>query len=317
MTGSASGRRNRRGTRSPATRPKPEGTDRESSPNREDRLTELHDRLAEGVERLQTSEGWQQLLEGASRLHRYSFNNVMLLLSQMETVSSVAGFKAWQRAGRQVRKGERGLWILAPNTRRLEVEDEQTGETQKVTKLSGFRAIPVWDITQTDGPELPQPVTLSGDAPAALWDGLVGVLAERGYRVERTEIPGGAKGDTSPDGLTRIDPRGTPLEQLAVLFHETAHVLLGHLEEIDLYQVHRGRFEVEAESVAFIGMTASGLEVGDWSFEYAAGWSRRNPDLVQETATKVVKVANQLLDALSPEKEAEQESVRESLPQEM
>jgi hypothetical protein len=288
------------------TGPKGRGDREAAAEKREQRLEDLHAKLAEGVEKLTTSEGWKHMLSISSKLHRYSAFNVLLLMMQNPDVTAVAGYKAWQAMGRQVRRGEQALWVLAPVKYKEEVEDEKTGEKGSAVRVRGFKPASVWDISQTDGPELPTPPKpLEGEAPAAFWDGLVGVLQAEGYTVERTKIPGGAKGDTSPDKKVRIDTRGTPLEQLAVLAHEVAHVKLGHIEDIDQYRTHRGRFEVEAESTAFIIMSAMDLDTTEWSADYCAGWAKRNPDLVQETASKVVKTANGILDELAPTLEQE------------
>ena len=85
-----------------------------------------------------------------------------------------------------------------------------------------------------------------------------------------------------------------------MLAHEHAHVALGHLDKIDEYRVHRGPFEVEAESTVFVTMTALGFDTGNWSADYVAGWQQTSPEAMAETAARVVSTAHQTLEALSP-----------------
>lgn len=271
----------------------------------------LHQKLTEGVSRLGSPEGWKAMLSMRSRMHHYSFRNMMLILDQKPEATMVAGYKDWLNKYKRAPIKGTAIYYWAHHDRWVEEPDEKTGEMKRVKK-PGFHPTHGFDVSDTkpldpDAPELPlrKDVKLTGQAPAALWDGLVGLLAQEGYVVERTPVGGGVRGDTSPDGNVRIDPEGTPLEQLAVLFHETAHVLNGHIEDIDQYRHHRGQFEAEAESVAWIGMTSCGLEVGDWSFDYINQWARGDQDLLKKTAEKVCKVSDRLVDALMPERDIE------------
>ena len=136
----------------------------------------------------------------AARFHNYSFNNTLLLLAQKPEASQVAGYTLWQQLGRQVAKGEKGLVILAPVTRRI--NDETTEETQPggsrgsarpvagpveqrtvergPRRVVGFRPAYVWDVSQTTGDPLPQPPMprlLAGQAPDGLWDALAAQCA--------------------------------------------------------------------------------------------------------------------------------------------
>jgi hypothetical protein len=274
----------------------------EAAAQRKERLEALHGQLVEQVEALTSSEGWKHMLQMAAKMHRYSFQNTLLILAQRESATQVAGYRAWQKLGRQVVKGAQAIWVLGPVTYKTgEAQNEATGETQALYKLRGVKPVPVFDLADTTGPELPKPAHLTGDAPKELWDGLTRLLDERGFAVERAEIYGGTQGDTSPtDHRVRIDSRLAPMEALAVLAHEYAHVALGHLDKIDLYKIHRGPFEVEAESTVFVTMSALGFDTGNWSADYVAGWGQTSPDAMAETAARVVATAHQTLEALSP-----------------
>jgi hypothetical protein len=222
-------------------------------------------------------------------------------LAQRENATQVAGYRTWQKLGRQVVKGAQAIYVLGPVTYKTEAQNEATGETQAQYKLRGFKPVPVFDLADTTGPELPKPAHLTGDAPKELWDGLTRLLNERGFTVERAEIFGGTQGDTSPtDHRVRIDSRLAPMEALAVLAHEHAHVALGHLAKIDEYRNHRGPFEVEAESTVYVTMSALGFDTSEWSADYVAGWQQTSPDAMAETAAKVVGTAHETIERLTP-----------------
>jgi hypothetical protein len=164
-----------------------------------DRLAALHDRLTAQVEDLVDSDRWKQFLAVAARFHRYSANNVLLLLSQMPSATRVAGYRRWQSLGRQVRRGEAGLAILAPCVSRARPLDDTEAEERPelVRVLQGFRVAYVWDISQTDGEPLPEvrPTLLAGQAPDGLWDALAAQVHQAGFELRRGAC-GGANGRT-------------------------------------------------------------------------------------------------------------------------
>jgi hypothetical protein len=105
-------------------------------------LQEIHDRLVAAVEGLVSSEEWRAMLEVAARFHRYSTNNQLLIYVRCPQATRVAGYRAWQRLGRQVRKGSRGIAILAPCRRRVAAEErEDDQERGRVEILTGFRVV--------------------------------------------------------------------------------------------------------------------------------------------------------------------------------
>lgn len=113
------------------TRPSPE----EAAAIRTERLEGLHGQFVEQVETLTTSEGWKHMLQMAAKMHRYSFQNTLLILGQRENATQVAGYRAWQKLGRQVIKGAQAIWVLGPVTYKTEPQNEATGETQALYKL--------------------------------------------------------------------------------------------------------------------------------------------------------------------------------------
>ena len=248
--------------------------------------------LADGVANLTTTENWRRHLEAQGRFHRYSFNNVLLLMAQRPDASRVAGFSTWRRLGRQVRTGERALWILAPMVRRRRPAgtadadadadwgpEEDRGGGGPVGRgggdgddgrvVRGFRYVPVFDITQTEGDDLPTVCDrLEGDDPAGRFDTLVGVAGSIGYRVEDHGFGGSVNGDCSHVlRRIRVECSVAPRQRVKTLAHELAHALL-HEQADD-----RALAELEAESTAFVVCRALGIDSGRYSFGYVAVWS--------------------------------------------
>src|SRR5215210_7254112 len=125
-------------------------------------MSDLMRQLEAGVQAIQTSDAFKRYLKTAARFHQYSPNNVLLILAQKPEATRVAGYHAWQQLGRQVKQGEKAISIFAPRPYRVTTEDE-AGEEQTRKGLT-FRAVPVWDISQTDGDPIPtmEAPTLTG-----------------------------------------------------------------------------------------------------------------------------------------------------------
>ena len=262
-----------------------------------DKVRELHDQLLAGVEALVDSDRWRQFLAVTARFHRYSLNNVLLILLQAPHATRVAGYRRWQSLGRQVRKGERGIAIFAPCVYRARpLDDDEAEASPGLAKvLRGFRLAYVWDISQTDGDPLPDvaPELLAGQAPAGLWDALAAQITAAGYELERGSC-GGANGRTD-FAARRVTVRDDVDDAQAVrtLVHELAHVSLHDPAEATH---HRGTAEVEAESVAYVVCSAAGMAPADYSFPYVARWSDGDPTAARLTAERVVTTARKVLE---------------------
>ena len=292
---------------------------------RTDRLEALHQQLAAGVEAIRDGKAWADWLTVASRLHTYSFNNQILIAMQKPEARMVAGYGAWQAMGRQVRKGEKAIWILAPVTRRARTDADGTVDGDDLAGTSpapepattgagrgrgsvvGFRGAGVFDVSQTDGdpiPTPPAPQLLEGHAPPGLWDALTEVITARGFTVARcataAEI-GGANGLT--DYSTRaVTVRGDVDDAQAVktLAHEAGHVLLHNPADRSEGPACRDLIEVEAESVAYLVAAHHGLDTADYTFAYIAGWAGRDNEAITSTARRVLDTARTLIAATDP-----------------
>ena len=171
-------------------------------------LDKLHAQLSDGILALNDPQAWQAWLKFSSQFHRYSFGNSLLIMLQDPQATHVAGYQAFKAMGRQVRRGETGIKVLAPITRREPrlddaghpVRDDQ-GRPVNRTQVVATKPVTVFDVRQTDGPPLPDPkvgeaVLLTGQAPAGLWDRLQDILGERGFDVRRGADLGGPNGYT-------------------------------------------------------------------------------------------------------------------------
>jgi len=265
---------------------RPPPTDREA-PAMTSNTEQLLETLTDGVAALIDSEQWAAMLAAAAKFHSYSANIQLLILLQAPQATRVAGFRRWQSLGRQVRKGERGIAILAPclyrptktnpagqehNTSTASNSDGETTGPTSAGQLRGMRVAHVFD-PQTDGEPLAEitPEPLTGQAPAAMWAALAEQVGAHGYRIERGQCRG-ANGYTDPAGrLVQVRADVEPAMAARVLAHELAHLECGHCEHGG-YRC-RGRCEVEAESVAWLISAHFGLDTGSHTLPYVAGWA--------------------------------------------
>lgn len=275
-----------------------------------DRAEALHSQLLDRVGQLRTSKEWLDAMVTAARFHDYSFGNWVLLWSQAETrgtqITRPAGYRAWQRLGRQVRRGERGYQILAPVTRKAKGTDKGDEETPQV--LVGFRVATVFDIAQTDGEPLPDagPRLLSGEAGATLVDAAIGMIQAEGFTFSLGKLRG-------PNGVTRpvtrevvVDGRLEGAQITKTTVHELAHVLMhANSETVDC----RGQVEVEAESVAYVVCAAAGLDTSSYSVAYVAGWAETTdaPErILLATGERIVAASRRILDHIAKRSSSDQ-----------
>ncbi|MDK9322193.1 ImmA/IrrE family metallo-endopeptidase [Propionibacterium freudenreichii] len=268
----------------------------------------LQQSIAEQVEQLRQSEQWTRFLAFAQTFHRYSLNNLLLILAQNPEATHVAGYRTWQSIGRQVRKGERGIRIFGGREVRRTVEDEKTGE-EKEERGVRFFPVSVFDKSQTDpiDPEADDPGEiahqLTGDDPAGIAEAVTDWLTGQGWTVERETIPGETNGYTTTDGSRRvvIDADLSPAQAAKTALHEAAHVILHAEEDAAEYVAHRGVKETEAESVAYIVAGTLGLDTAAYSIGYVAGWSGCEAETIKATAANVLRAAHTLVDAITEE----------------
>jgi hypothetical protein len=254
-------------------------------------------KLMDALERGQ-SDALKTFLRVMSRFYRYSWGNILLIYSQRPDATHVAGFHGWLKMRRFVRKGEKGIVILAPMVGRKKSDDEITEDTQ--TRLFGFRAAHVFDVSQTDGDPLPEFATVNGD-PQGYGDRLKQFVATQKIALEYDAKIAPAKGMSSGGKITLL-PDMPPAEDFAVLAHEAAHELL-HRGDRRKETTHAVR-ETEAEAVAFVVCQAIGLDLNTSSSDYIQLHSGDRATLAESLAF-VQQTASAILQAINPQAVAE------------
>ena len=298
-------------------------------------MKEITDRLEAGVCGVLDSENYKSYLTSMSKFHTYSFRNTILIFLQKPDASLVAGAGKWQSEFERTRKqGERGLKILAPNfykvKKRIPKKDPDTGEPikdkdgkplmdeQEIT-VPDYRVVSVYDISQTEGKELPEAHVnmLSGDVER--FEELQAALEKSSpYAISIEPILDGAKGRCFyNEQRIAVNEGMSELQTLKTAIHEVAHARLyeKNLHLAEDKRPDKATCEVQAESVAYAVCQYWGLDTSDYSFGYIANWSSgRNLEELQASLETIQAAANDLINEmeihlleLQQQREAQQE----------
>lgn len=241
------------------------------SEKKEQMLNEVLNRLEDGVRQVYRSDEWKRYLSVMSKFHTYSCRNSLLIYLQKPDATHVAGYQVWKKEfGRQVRKGEKGIRILAP----VKIKQADAVSEKNEYVISGFRTACVFDISQTWGDPVPLSLcqTLQGkveDYP--LFINALLLASPVQVRFEKTAE--GIRGLYRPlDEEIIISPGMPECQTVKTLLHEIAHALL-HKDNRSSAHEERVRREVEAESVAYAVSSCFGIDTSSYSFSYIAAWA--------------------------------------------
>ena len=286
----------------------------------DERVAELTEKLESGVLDIYASDNYAQYISAMAKFHSYSFGNALLILMQRPDASRVAGFNTWKQLGRQVKRGEKGIMILAPCnfSAVLEYEkiDPKTGRAilgpdgQPMTKKmpinpNRFKIVHVFDMSQTEGRELPQigVSELSGEVEdfSGIYERLVSISP---LPVEQVDFPGPAKGYCSfMENRVVVRPGMSQTQTIKTLVHEIAHAKLHEPKDIldETEQRKKRQKEVEAESIAYVVCQYYGIDTSDYSLGYVAGWSK-GTELAELKASldTIHRTAGEIIDAITP-----------------
>lgn len=290
----------------------------EAKPTREDKVKQCFEMIEAGVKDVFTSENFKKYLNAVSKFHNYSYNNILLILSQNPGASQVAGFNKWKNDfNRTVNKGEKGIMILAPSTyysketitkrdsKGKPIIDKRTGkpETEETTvPRVYFKPAYVFDVSQTDGepiPKLMEDLQGTSEEAKSLIKSVQEVSAYQFSFVDPNEdhiLKSGAKGycDTVGKRIV-INKTLSDTQQAKTVIHEFAHAELHENSTSS-----REQKEVEAESVAFALSSHFGLDTADYSFPYIATWNGKDDKQLKDILKGVQSRTSEMVGKLEP-----------------
>ena len=306
---------------------------------RADELHQITDKLEKGVKDVFQSDKYKQFLNVMAKFPRYSVNNTMLIMMQRPDAQLCQSFTGWKQMGRYVKKGEKGISILAPAPYKIEREQtkldekgrpvfdadgEPVKEKVEVT-IRAFKVVKTFDLSQTDGKELPTigPSELVGNIEG--YPKLLQALQEISpVPVSFELIDGDAKGFYHLEDKKIVVQDGmSEVQTIKTLLHEMAHEKLHDKDNVpEAKDISRNGKEVEAESVAYVVCQHYGINTSDYSFSYVAGWTegKETPELkasldkIRQTASEFIYQIDQKMEVLMADKDQVQESAKTSSP---
>jgi len=305
------------------------------SDNPRDKIKEITTKLESGIKGIFESEQYKSYLCTLSKFHNYSFNNCLLIAMQKPDASHIAGFNAWRDTfKRQVRKGEKGIKILAPapykavkEVERIDTNGQPVFDSngQRVkdtieTTIPSFKITTVFDVSQTDGEPLPQigVSELTGSVDRYK-DFFAALEKTSNVPIVFEAVTGGAKGYyNQEEKRIVINESMSELQNLKTLIHEIAHSRLHDIDKnapVTEPRPDRRTREVEAESIAYTVCQHYGLDTSDYSFGYVATWSgdkqldtlKASLDIIRKEADAIISEVDKHFAELIQDKEQSQE----------
>ena len=284
---------------------------------REERRQAERKLLTDAVAQLKTSEGWTRWLRVRRCFHGYSMNNQLLIALQAPQATRVAGFRAWLKTGRCVRKGEKAIKIFAPcpPTKVALAKWRSEGADPAEKPRTFFRLASVFDLAQVD--ELPPPATvldvefpfdiaLAGTElePLLGSEGPLAALAgELGATLTYTPRDGGGAVAGWYRSRTKeicVYTDATPNAQAATAVHELAHLLVDVDRQPEDPELDYAREELVVESVAYSVLASLGVDAGPAAVPYLASWSERAPiEAIEQHARLIDRLARRIETALA------------------
>ncbi len=260
---------------------------------------ELFDKIVNGVNNIISSGEFERFLKFSKNFHQYSFNNIVLIYSQMKEATQVAGFKKWQSMGRKLKKGVHGIQIIYPIKRKytkiIEGQDSLLDDNNKEQEVEymTYRYTYVYDISQTVGKPLPlENNALNSDNKKEFYKFLKTFSP---YKIEEEDIFGTAKGYWIEKEQKIIIKKSLSIDdKVSVLLHELTHAFYDDFD----YKEDRNLSETFVESVAYIVADYFDLDTSLCSFEYIASWVGEDTKIILELGDKIQKCANSFIKKL-------------------
>lgn len=295
----------------------------DKSKNGKKPVDEVLEKLAESVKAVFQSENYKEMLRTTAKFTHYSLNNCLLIAMQKPDATYVAGFKAWQtKFDRKVNKGEKAIRILAPSPFKTEVEktrvDAKSGnpvvdkdgkpiKDKEIVEIQGYRVAYVFDVSQTSGKPLPSLVHDLNGSVEQYETYKMALEKVAPCPISYENIEGNAHGYYSLTEKKIVVQKGMSEEQMIkTLIHEIAHSYLHDTDTGTDKEAVRTTAEVEAESVAYTVCEHLGVDSGQYSFGYIAGWSvdkeasdlKASLDKIHDTAVSIIQAVDKELEAV-------------------
>ena len=298
-----------------------------------ERMKEITDRLETGIQQLFDSDRYKAYLTTMAKFHNYSFNNTLLIA--MQGGQLVAGFNKWKDTfHRTVKKGEKGIKILAPAPYKVKQKTEKRDEQgksildkdgkplteEKTVQIPAFKVVSVFDVSQTEGEPLPSIAVNELSGSVQDYQDFFKALEQASpVPIGFEDIEGGAHGYFHLlDNRIAIQEGMSQLQTIKTAIHEIAHAKLHAIDPTDPEQTNRPDSrtrEVQAESVAYAVCQHYGLDTSDYSFGYVAGWSsgkdlkelKASLETIRATAHELITTIDGHLAQLQKERQTQQE----------
>ena len=295
-------------------------------------MEEMTTKLEQGVKDIFTTAGYKDYLNFCAKLPRYSVNNQILIMLQRPDATMCQSFTGWKEMGRFVKKGEKGIRILAPSPYKMQKEQEKTdpsgkpivdkdGEPVKETveiTVNAFKPVSTFDVSQTEGEPIPTLGTseLAGTVEGynELFEAIKEVVP---VPITFEDIPSGAKGYFHlEENRIAIQEGMSEAQTVKTAIHEAAHQTLHSKGAMDASgeKKSKNQKETEAESVAYVVCQHYGIDTSDYSFAYVATWSadkevpelKASLDTIRKTASDIIVKIDEKLQARDSVKEVEE-----------
>ena len=272
--------------------------------------------LKEGIKEFLDSDKYKDYLTKMSQLNNYSNRNLRLILAQNPEARQVASFKQWkENFGRNVKKGEKALRIFKPMTKIKKDENNQPilDKNGKPETVTFFGLVPVFDVSQTEGKEMPKAAEVKEQLTdldyANLYRALMAIAKENDVSVRFEEMENNKHGYYSvlENQIVLRSNEMNKAQIIKTFLHEMAHAELHHADNPQKENLTRSTAELQAESVAYVVSSYYGIDTSEYSFNYLSGWSADKEtladleaqlDIVQQEAKSLMVRMDQALEQL-------------------
>lgn len=286
--------------------------------SRADKIKEITDQLEQGIRDLFESEKYKNYLNVMSRFHQYSVNNTILIAMQKPDATYVAGYTSWEKNfNRHVKRGEKGIRILAPSPYRIKRDVDKIDPSTKQPVLGrdgkplreqvevtipAYKITTVFDVSQTEGRDLPEITSDLQNDVEGYQPFKEALEAISPVPIEMKPMEDGSHGYYHLEDKRIVIKEGMSQQQtLKTCIHEIAHAIL-HDQDTGKEKDHlpdQRTKEVEAESVAYTVCQHFGIDSSDYSFGYVAGWSSgKELEELKTSMNTIRSTASEIIDSI-------------------